>query len=267
LTEEHRLERLKWAKEWSNFDFFDDETVVVHIDEKCFYAFNNRGRVAYMPPGVDPEPYYALSKTQIPWVMFLAAVAAPREDRGFDGKIGLWHVGEEKTAMRKSKFHEKGDVYDVNINMNGDVFMEFMKEKVIPAIIKKCSWAKKVIIQIDSAGGHRVGETVDLLNKVGKKTRPLIQVRTQPTRSPDTNVLDLGIWNSMKSRVPDVKYDRKATESMTQRIINAVEAMWVEYDPAKLNNIFITLTAVLEEIKKNDGGNSFKQPHTIKDGL
>lgn len=267
LTEEHRLERLKWAREWSNFDFFDGETVVVHIDEKCFYAFSNRGRVAYMPPGVDPEPLYALSKTQIPWVMFLGAVAAPREEHDFDGKIGLWHVGEEKTAQRRSKFHDKGDVYYVNINMDGDVFMTMMEEEVIPAIIEKCSWAKKVIVQMDSAGGHRIGESLDYLNKIGKKSQPPIQFRTQPTRSPDTNVLDLGIWNSMKSRVPDVKYDRKATESMTQRIINAVDEMWEEYDPSKLNNIFITLTAVLEEIKKNDGGNSFKQPHTIKDGL
>jgi transposase len=267
LTEAHRQERLKWAKEWVNFDFFDEDVVVVHIDEKNFYAFSNRAKISYLPPGVDPKPLYALSKTQIPWVMFLAAVAAPREDREFDGKIGLWHVGEEKVAQRRSKFHEKEDVYMVNINMNGVVFVQMMEENVIPAIIQKCQWAKKVIVQLDSAGGHRIGETLDILNKIGKKSKPRIEFRTQPTRSPDTNVLDLGIWNSMKSRVVEVRYDRTADSSMNQRIIEAVMDMWEKYDSAKLNNIFITLTAVLKEIEEHHGGNSFKQPHTIKDHL
>lgn len=267
LTEEHKSERLKWAKEWVNYDFFDGDEVVVHIDEKNFYAFSAKGRTAYMPPGVDPKPLYALSKTQIPWVMFLGAVAAPREDKGFDGKIGLWHVGEEKEAKRRSKYHERGDVYMVNINMDGDVFMEMMTENVIPAILQKCSWAKKVIVQMDSAGGHRIGETLAALNKIGKKQSPKIEFRTQPTRSPDVNVLDLGIWNSMRSRVPEIRYDRTATESITQRIIDAVMDMWEKYDSAKLHNIFITLNAVYEEIIAHDGGNSFKQPHTIKDHL
>ena len=267
LTEEHKAERLKWAKEWINFDFFDPNTVVVHIDEKSFYAFNNRGKVAYLPPGLDPEPLYALSKTQIPWVMFLGAVAAPRDDKNFDGKIGLFHVGEEYVAQRKSKFHERGETYWVNINMDGDVFMRIMKLNVIPAIQEKCKWAKKVIVQIDSAGGHRIGETLGALNKIGKSSKPPIIFRTQPTRSPDTNVLDLGIWNSMKSRVSEVRYDRSADATMNQRIIDSVMEMWANYDPSKLNNIFITLKAVLKEIKEHDGGNSFKQPHTIKDHL
>ena len=151
--------------------------------------------------------------------------------------------------------------------MDGDVFMRIMTTNVIPAIENKCKWAKKAIIQIDSAGGHRLGETLELLNKIGKKTKPPMVFRTQPTRSPDTNVLDLGIWNSMKSRVSEVRYDRSADETMNQRIINEVMKMWANYDPSKLNNIFITLTAVLKEIMEHKGGNSFKQPHTIKDHL
>ena len=267
LTEDHKRERLKWAEEWVNFDFFDENIVVIHIDEKCFYAFSNRGKVSYLPPGVDPKPLYALSKTQIPWVMFLGAVTTPRDDKNFDGKIGLWHVGEEKVAQRNSKFHEKDDVYIVNVNMDGDIFIAMMKERVIPAIIEKCSWATKVIVQLDSAGGHRIGESMEVLNKIGKKAKPRIEFRTQPTRSPDINVLDLGIWNSMKSRLAEVRYDRAADASMNQRIIDAVEEMWAHYDPSKLNNICITLTAVLKEIKDHNGGNSFKQPHTIKDHL
>jgi hypothetical protein len=129
------------------------------LDEKCFYAFDARGKIVYLPPGVDPKPMYALSKTQIPWAMFLGIVGAPRLDRGFDGKIGLFHVGEPKIAERNSKFHEKGEEYWVNINMDGDVFMSMVETQVIPAALKKCPWAKKIILQIDSAGGHRIKES------------------------------------------------------------------------------------------------------------
>lgn len=261
LTPDHILARLAWAQKWKDFDFFTD-TLVLHLDEKCFYAFDARGRVVYLPPGVDPKPMYALSKTQIPWVMFLGVVGAPRP--GFDGKVGLFHVGVPKIAERRSKYHEKGEEYWVNVNMDGDVFMAVVEDKVIPNVLSKCPWAKKIIIQIDSAGGHRIKESVDYLNKLGRKTKIPIEFITQPCRSPDTNVLDLGIWNSMKSQVIEQKYMRESDLSMNQRIIDAVMEMWEEYDPEILTSIFQTLKAVLYEIVANGGGNSFKQPRKLK---
>ena len=193
--------------------------------------------------------------------MFLGAVAAPRPSKGFDGKIGLFHVGEAYTAQRRSKYHERGEEYMVNINMDGDVFMDMMENEVVPAILKKCKWAKRVIVQFDSAGGHRVAESVDYLNAVGATKKPQILFITQPSRSPDVNVLDLGIWRSMSSRVTTVKYDRSSSLSMDQRIINAVEEMWKEYDPNVLHNIFVTLKLILYAIRDNNGGNNFKLPH------
>ena len=264
LTPEHMAERLHWATEWINFDYVGGETALVAIDESCFYGFESRGKVCYCPPGVDPEPLYALSKTQIPWCMFFGAVSPPRPEHGFDGKIGCWHVGQEKTALRTSKFHEKGEVYWVNINMDGDVFVTLCKEKLIPAIAAKCQWAAAVVVQLDSAGGHRIKSTLDILNEEGRKQTPPIQFRTQPTRSPDTNALDLGIWRSMKSRVTTVKYARHAEESTNQRIINAVTEMWMNYPGTeKLSAIFLTLTAIYAEIIAAKGGNSFKQPRKL----
>lgn len=264
LTPDHRLARLNWAIQWNSFDFFDKDVVVLHLDEKCFYAFDARGKVVYLPPGVDPEPLYALSKTQIPWVMFLGVVGAPRPEHRFDGKVGLFHVGEPKVAERRSKYHEKGDEYWVNVNMDGDVFIQMVRDKVIPAIRENCKFAKKVIVQIDSAGGHRISESLPELNKIGKKQGLKIEFVTQPCRSPDTNVLDLGLWNSMKSHVVEQKYMRNSNLSMNQRIINAVMEMWAEYDSEIITSIFHTLKAVLREIVSCKGGNSFKQPRKIK---
>jgi transposase len=265
LKPHHMQARMAWAKEWKDFDFERDDTVVLHLDEKWFYAFSARGKVAYLPPGVDPKPYYALSKTHIPHVMFLGVVGAPREEHGFDGKIGLYHVGEEYEAKITSKYHQAGDVYWVNVNMDGKIFMDMVEHRVIPDIRKKCSWAKRVIVQIDSAGGHRIGESLDYLNGVGSKGRLKIEFRTQPANSPDTNVMDLGIWRSMQSRVVEVKFVHNAEKNMHQRIIDAVNEMWADYDPDVLSNIFDTLKLVLEKIEENDGGNSFKLPHAVKD--
>lgn len=264
LTLDHMKERLLWSSEWINFDFFGGSTALIAVDESCFYGFESRGKICYCPPGVNPEPLYALSKTQIPWCMFFGAVSPPRPEYNLDGKIGCWHVGEEKTALRTSKFHEKGEVYWVNVNMDGDVFVELCKTKLIPAIVEKCQWAKEAIVQLDSAGGHRIKSTIEILNEYGKKQKPPICFRTQPTRSPDTNALDLGIWHSMKSRVHKVRYDRNAEESMNQRIINAVDEMWDNYPGTeKLTAIFQTLLAVHSEIIAANGGNSFKQPRKM----
>ena len=87
---------------------------------------------------------------------------------------------------------------------------------------------------------------------------------TQPCRSPDTNVLDLGLWNSMKSHVVEQKYMRNSTLSMNQRIINAVMEMWESYDSEIITNVFQTLKAALSEIEACRGGNSFKQPRKKK---
>lgn len=261
LTPDHMKARLDWSTEWINFDYFGGREALVHIDEKCFYAFKERGRICYCPPGIDPEPLYALSKTQIPWCMFLGAVSPPRPEFGFDGKVGLWHVGVEKIALRKSKFHDKAEVYWTNINMDGEVFMRMGKDLLLPAIAEKLQWADTVTVQLDSAGGHRIGESVEYLNALGAISHPPTTFRTQPCRGPDTNTLDLGIWNSLSSRVARVKYDRSAEDSMNQRIIDSVNQMWKEYPgQEKLTAIFHTLRAVHRAIIASKGGNSFKPP-------
>jgi hypothetical protein len=88
-----------------------------------------------------------------------------------------------------------------------------------------------------------------------------IEFVTQPTRSPDCNVLDLGIWNSLQTHVPTVRYDRSEDEPMEIRIQNEVEKMWSLYPGyEKLEAIFHTLKAIHCCIINNFGGNKFKPP-------
>lgn len=261
LTPEHMRARYEHSLLWKDFPYSSSDKVVIHIDEKWFYAFRS-GRTLYVPPGVEPPKLPALSSTQIPKVMFLGAAGCPRPDRNFDGKIGLWMVGEEKTAQRKSKFHDKGDVFMVSSTMDGDFFFKMITESLLPSIKKKLHWAKQVEVQMDSAGGHCVAEVIPKLNKRCEKMRPQVKFFTQPTKAPDTNIFDLGIWNSLQSQIPVIRYSRNADQSMESRICNEVQKMWQNYDGySKLSSIFETLGAVHEEIIRHKGGNLFKLPH------
>lgn len=67
LTLKHMDDRLNWAKRWISFKYTENNTVVVMIDEKWFYAFKE-GRMLHLPDGVEPEHLFALSKTQVPKV-------------------------------------------------------------------------------------------------------------------------------------------------------------------------------------------------------
>lgn len=53
--------------------------------------------------------------------------------------------------------------------MNGAYFQEMMNKKVFPVVVFKIKQlATKVIIQMDSAGGHTTNSSLKKLNKVGK---------------------------------------------------------------------------------------------------
>jgi len=145
--------------------------------------------------------------------MFLAAVGAPIP--GFDGAVGIWPVGEHEVAKRKSKYFAKGDKRFRSTTMNRNSFIDMVKTHVVPAVLAKAPKSvREVEIQFDSAGGHGGGHGVKkslaVLNAWGARQRLPVRFITQPTKSPDFNVLDLGAWNSLQSAVTEVKYDSEA---------------------------------------------------------
>jgi hypothetical protein len=193
--------------------------------------------------------------------MYLGAVAKPRPEHGFDGKIGLWVIGEEVTAKRSSKYYDKGDVHVVNITMDTDKFIEMCKKDVIPSILKKVTWKHRLVrVQLDNAGGHGVKRSIDELNAYCKEKKYKIEFFTQPARSPDVNALDLGIWNSMQRQVDWVKYDTQAETSMADRIMANVLSMWESYESQALINIFELLPRIMQCIIDENGGNGYRLP-------
>jgi len=264
LTPAHMMDRKIWCTDRLKFFFFSEAKLYVRIDEKWFYSFRE-GKVLHCPPNTEIPKLFALSKTQIPKVMFLGAVAPPLPKFKFDGRIGLWTVSEKKVALKNSKFHEKGEEYEIPITMDGELFVQMMKENVIPAIREKCSFATLVEVQLDSAGGHKVNSSVSELNIYCSKSnqKPKITFVTQPTRSPDLNVLDLGIWNSLQTKIPTIKYEKNAEKPIHTRIIEEVVNTWNKYNGAeKLKNIFETLSRIFAKVVEVECGNVYKIPRS-----
>ena len=88
-----------------------------------------------------------------------------------------------------------------------------------------------------------------------------IQLTSQPPNSPDLNVLDLGFFSSIQSL-----QHQKAAHDITT-MLKAVEDSFSEYPPEKLDDVFLTLQTVYNEIIKCQGDNTFKIPHIKKQQL
>ena len=78
----------------------------IHIDEKWFFLSQQRERYLLLPEEKNPK-WCIKSKLHITKVMFLCAIARPRFNPSvnswWDGKLGIWPIGDWEPAKRASK--------------------------------------------------------------------------------------------------------------------------------------------------------------------
>ncbi|CAM9281815.1 unnamed protein product [Choristocarpus tenellus] len=142
----------------------------IHATETWFYMVADGERVRIFPHEDDsnlPGSPAVQHKSHIPKTMIIAANAHPGSAHSFDGKLGVWRVCAPKTAERTSKNHKKGDVYEQ------DCTLDQVQEAV-----------------------HR-GFTACNQDQEALSIRPV----TQPSKSPDLNIMDLYFFRSLKYRV------------------------------------------------------------------
>ena len=82
---------------------------------------------------------------------------------------------------------------------------------------------------------------------------------TQPARSPDLSVLDLGAWNSIQSVVQDLKYERvDCPIKIHERLRLAVLSAWENWCCEKVvSKLFETLLEVNKKVVIHQGANNF----------
>ena len=109
LTEEIKMSRMELALSFidkNNTSKFEDMEDLIHINKKWFYLTKDGQR--FIIAADEEEPYrHVQHKSFLTKIMFLCAVARPRYDTNknawFDGKIGIWPIGEWEPAKRSSK--------------------------------------------------------------------------------------------------------------------------------------------------------------------
>ena len=218
-----------------------------------------RLKILYCPIGVEPPIQVVSHKSQIPKVMFLAAIG--QTTPAFHGNVGIWPVMKEHTPKRESARHPRVNGQLVPFmkcsTMDGELFEHMVETLYFPALVilalllleslQNEQFVLKVYSQIDNAGGHSVDRTVASFNRKGASFNPRVRIHfhCKPPNSPDLNALDLGAWNSLQKAVPQIVYmPTLGKEEMQERIITAVQESFVEWNAEeKCCDLFETLTA------------------------
>jgi hypothetical protein len=265
LTEDNKLARLTFCLSKIKPDgFFEDMMDVVHVDEKWFYLQQTK-RSYYLSPN-EPAPHRTCqSKRFIPKIMFMAAVARPRYDPHrkcwFNGKIGIWPFITRERAVRNSKNRERGTIVTKPLESIGRAeCTEMMLQKVFPAIRSKFplgALGTPIRVQIDNAKPHPRPEDVEVV-KAGQAEGRTIILECQPPNSPDSNILDLGFFNSIQA------LQHQEAPRTIDELISCVEEAFQKLDRVTLDNVFVTLQKCMECIMLDRGDNSYSLPHLGK---
>ncbi|KAK9726189.1 hypothetical protein RND81_05G196800 [Saponaria officinalis] len=236
------------------------------MDAKWFYITQDNQKV-YIVDGEELPYRSCQSKRYITKVMFMCAVSRPIYDADgeliFDGKIGMFPFTKQQPAARSNRNRPRGTLETKPIkSISKEVIRRCVIEQVIPSI--KSVWpqglSKHILIQQDNAKPHINNNDPDFMvaaNSDGFN----IEFVFQPPNSPDLNCNDLGYFRALQSLQP-----KKAAKTVDE-LVNEVMQAFIDYSPSKLNNIFLSLQAVMVEIMKCKGHNNFSLPHMGKGHL
>ncbi|KAG3078961.1 hypothetical protein PC121_g7103 [Phytophthora cactorum] len=236
LLAAHEMRRLSWAlahverhigaKMFRVHHMYD----TVHLDEKWFNLYKANAK------------YYLAKDEELPYR------SCP--NKRYTGKA---------VAQQRSKKRAKGDPITKNVSMTRAVYTKMLREKVFPAIREKWSGKKSTTIKVqqDNAGPHVQDDNADII-EAGQEGGWDIQMVSQPPRSPDMDVLDLGFFNSLQS------LQHKTPTFDTDGLFAAVEASFAKAGSRTLDKCFLTLQKVLGTAIACKGGNNYSLPRVRK---
>ena len=247
-------------REWGEKHKTDEWELQIDLDEKIFTAYSATGTLK-LPPGHDKPKTQLKSKRNVPKVMMLTGIGKPSRKHKFDGKVGIWEIGEVRPAKRGDSRTGlmKGDPVFDSANLDGEKWIGLLVDKVIPAIREKLPKASTVKIQFDNAPGHVTGRAVDeRLQRAMNKAKPKIVIVLQIPQSPCTNLCDLGFFRSIDSRLP------KLRSFKLPEFIQQIKGAYQDYPPEKIASLVEMKRRVVQCLIKYKGTNDFKLPHGKK---
>ena len=148
---------------------------------------------------------------------------------------------------------KRGQEREVDVSCNSKYMLQVMPI-VGDAIRNKFHWVPDeipIFLYIDNAGGHGTDEAVNKYCTDLAEQKNVVCIHQCP-RSPESNMLDLGVWMAFQSKV---EHRHVLFRRETNALARTVEAAWIELDQQKLQNVFVRWKKVLEIIIADDGDN------------
>lgn len=174
-------------------------------------------------------------------------------------------VKVELGDLRLGVRYRDGDKVTNDVSCDSKWMLETMGE-VAQAIRAAYHWipADQIIyLVMDNAGGHGTDKAVEAYTKQLLDEHK-IEIIQQVPRSPETNVLDLGIWMSLQSAVEkehrNMRHDANALNETVMRVWDAVAS------EDAFKNVFGKLPVIYANIKNNRGGNNLVESNRGKAG-
>jgi hypothetical protein len=256
LSPSHMVERVAY----SDAHFGTGKCGEAHADEKLF-ALGKGRKFRYVRHDTD-EPCLQFVENQLhpPQLMVTAVVCRPDLAKGVNGKIALFRSGGYLyEAKKRSKNHEKGDVYWRDDTVDGQMYVKRFKEEAFSELSETARklGLPEMKLQDDNAKPHvKAWEKLGLADD-GLEYSPPIKRQKQPAKSPDLNVDDLYVWGVLQAGV------NKRRPKNIEQLWSAIREAWEEdLTPAKLECAYRLLDPVMALLSANNGGNNFKLPHT-----
>lgn len=272
LTEAHKEARMDFVLSQAqrrhgvqrHIHHYKDQMDTVHVDESWFFLQTDDNSVLIFDGVVLPNAPVVRHKSHIQKVMFLVAMARPRmlpDGTWFDGKIGLWECTEESPAARNSRHRPAGTLITKPKSMDG-AFYKLLFTKaggVLQSIKLKMPWLRGDLVKIqhDGARPHTGLDNPAEIARLGSTEGWRFKVVTQPAQSPDLNILNLGLFHSLKSRVAAIKQNAVNIDQLIAKVKLAYQA----YDGKTLDHIWAHSYACWNSILQDNGGNQYKKPH------
>jgi hypothetical protein len=267
LTPEHKPNRLKFILAQADRSHgverhihkFKKQFDTVHVDESWFYLQKVHNTILVLGGVEVPDAPVVHHKSHIQKVMFLVAMARPRtlpDGTVFDGKIGMWECTERVPAARNSRNRPAGTMITKPKSLDGPFYQNLFTRQggVLDSIKQKMPWMHGWLVKIQQDGarpqtGQNNPQHIAALGSTGGWQFEMV---TQPAQSPDLNILDLGFFHSLKSRVEAIKQNATNIDQLIAKVKTAYE----QYDAKTLDHIWAHLYACWNCILKDNGTRS-----------
>ena len=151
--------------------------------------------------------------------------------------------------------YKQGDEIKEDVSCDSE-FMLGVMDRVGEALRKAFYWVRQnewIYLVMDNAGGHGTAEAWETFTN-SLTTKYKVKIIRQCPRSPETNVLDLGIWLSIQAAVEKRMHLRRGDK---EALANATTEAWKYHlSVESFTRVCDRLRNVLALIAEDNGGNA-----------